>query len=524
LRIDKVAVTPLDALQNRFLDDQSDLSPDEFDELIAGLKADPARAASLRQQLVVDDLLAQKLTVDRRNFLAQVEQRISDHQRNEQEIDSQVVELHAMAAAEIERPVGRPNRVWVQAVLAASILAMAVGAWLLPKYLPRPDIAVAKVKELSGEVTSMRDSRSEPLTASATLFAGQVITTPTSGMLELEYADQSVVRIAGDSRLTVESDPTSGAKRLRLDRGQVWADVAKQTVGAMQIVTPHAVATVLGTQFRLTVGDTQTLLEVTRGKVQLESLAPGQPILVAANESGLATADGGLDFREVKWPENSESVAFAIDPFTRVGGVFRGAETGDLYYAEFAAQGGAALNDFTGAMEFSGGWFVEADGGRDVAAHVRGAGEFTLEIVLLPAATQPASEATVVVLAAEDGTPNFELDHAKDELVFTLRTDQGDAPAELRLPMVAGKTPAHVTIAFADGELVVYRDGAEIDRKKVAGSLATWTPGTLAIGADAAGKSPWHGSIEAMAIFARRLDAGEMAQNVQNFRTLAKRP
>jgi ferric-dicitrate binding protein FerR (iron transport regulator) len=514
----------LEALINRFLNDQSELSADEFDELIAGLRAEPARAVSLRQQLVVDDLLAQKLTVDRRNFLAQVGQRIADYERNEQEIDSHVVELRELAAAEIERPVGRPNRVWVQAVLAASILAIAVGAWLLPKYLPRPDIAVAKVKELSGEVTSTRDSRPTPLANAATLFAGQVITTPSGGMLEIEYADRSLVRIAGDSLLTVESEPTSGAKRLRLDGGQVWADVSPQTIGAMQIVTPHAVATVIGTQFRLTVDNDQTLLEVTKGKVRLESLSPSKPIMVAANESGLATADGAIDHREVNWPENPESLAFTMDPFSRVGGVFRGAESGDLYYAEFAAQGGAALNEFTGAMEFSGGWFVEADGGRDVTTLCQQGGAMTVEIVLQPATSQPTNDAKIVSLAADGSRLNFELAHQKDDLVFTLQTDDGDSPTEIRLPVATGKSPVHVTIAWGDGELVAYRDGAEIARKEVTGSLAAWLPATLTIGADAAGKLPWHGSIEAIAIHARRLEAGEVAQNVQNFRTLARLP
>ncbi len=514
----------LDALVHRFLDDQSELSADELDELIAGLKAEPARAVALRQQLMVDDLLAQKLIVDRRDFRAQVKQRISDHERSEQEIDSHVVGLQEMAAAENERPVGRPNRVWVQAVLAASILAIAVSAWLVPRFLPRPDIAVAKVRDMQGAVTSTRNSRNEPLTAQGTLFAGQVIDTPADGMLELEYADKSLVRIAGDSLLTVESDPTSGAKRLRLDRGQVWADVARQTAGAMQIVTPHAVATVLGTQFRLSVNENDTLLEVMKGRVQLASLGSQPPIEVAADESGLATLDGSLDFRQVKWPENADALAFALDPFTRVGGRFWSSESESVFQAEFASQGSAVLDDLNGTIDLAGGWLTEADGGRDVTAHLREAGEFTLEIVLLPAEKQPADRATIVSLAGEGEATNFELTQKKSEFVFTLRTDGESEKQPLRIPMIAANRPMHLTITYADGELLAYRDGVKVEPKEVRGSLAEWTSGPLAIGADVAGKSPWHGMIEAMAIHHRRLDAGEVVQNVQNFRTLARRP
>lgn len=531
----------LDTLVQRFLDDQSELSADELDELIAGLKAEPARAVALRQQLMVDDLLAQKLTVDRRNFRAQVEQRIADHERNEQEIDSHVVGLQEMAAAESERPAGRPNRVWVQGVLAASILAIAVSAWLVPRFLPRPEIAVAKVRDMQGAVTSTRNSRDEPLTAQGTLFAGQVIDTPADGMLELEYADKSIVRIGGDSLLTVESDPTSGAKRLRLDRGQVWADVARQTVGAMQIVTPHAVATVLGTQFRLSVSENDTLLEVMKGKVQLASLGPQPPIVVAADESGLATLDGALDFRAVHWPENPDALAFALDPFTRVGGRFWSSESESVFQAEFAGQGSAALDEFSGAIDLAGGWLVEAEGGRDVTAHVREAGEFTLEIVLAPAQKQLADRATIVSLASEGQAANFELTQEKDEFVFVLQTDGESGKEEsVGIPLgtsaggtpapryLAGGTPAprpvHLTITFADGELIAYRDGRKVASAESGGSLAAWTSGFLTIGADVAGKSPWHGMIEAIAVYHRPLDAGEVAQNVQNFRTLARRP
>ena len=74
----------LDDLTNRYLDDRSALSPVELNELIAHLRAEPARAASLREQLLLDDLLAQKLAVDRRDFAAQIAQRIADFEHEGQ--------------------------------------------------------------------------------------------------------------------------------------------------------------------------------------------------------------------------------------------------------------------------------------------------------------------------------------------------------------------------------------------------------------------------------------------------------
>jgi hypothetical protein len=195
-----------------------------------------------------------------------------------------------------------------------------------------------------------------------------------------------------------------------------------------------------------------------------------------------------------------------------------------VFQAEFAGQGSAVLNDFSGAIDLAGGWLTETDGGRDVTTHLREAGEFTLEIVLLPAEKQPADRTTIVSLAGDGEQANLELAQEKDEFVFKVQTDGEVSKQLLRIPVIAAKRPVHLTITCAHGELLAYRDGEKVDRKEVSGSLAEWNSGPLAIGGDVQGNSPWHGAIEALAIHHRRLDAGEVARNVQNYRTLARRP
>ena len=91
----------LDSLLQRYVDDRDALTPEELDELIAGLRADPERAVALREQLQVDDLLSQKLAIDRRKFLAQVGQRIADYERGQDEMDAQVADVRAIAESSI---------------------------------------------------------------------------------------------------------------------------------------------------------------------------------------------------------------------------------------------------------------------------------------------------------------------------------------------------------------------------------------------------------------------------------------
>src|SRR4029079_12976930 len=90
----------IDLLVPRYLEARDSLTTREFDALIAALRADPQLAARLRDQLLLDDLLAQKLALDRRNFVAQVEQRIADLNRGQTELSRQTADLRSIATAE----------------------------------------------------------------------------------------------------------------------------------------------------------------------------------------------------------------------------------------------------------------------------------------------------------------------------------------------------------------------------------------------------------------------------------------
>src|SRR4029079_18256894 len=90
----------IDLLVHRYLEDRDSLSTRECDALIAALRADPELAGRLRDQLLLDDLLAQKLALDRRNFVPQVEQRIADLKRGHTELSRQTADLRSIAAAE----------------------------------------------------------------------------------------------------------------------------------------------------------------------------------------------------------------------------------------------------------------------------------------------------------------------------------------------------------------------------------------------------------------------------------------
>jgi ferric-dicitrate binding protein FerR (iron transport regulator) len=526
-------MTSLDTLVNRYLDDRAELAPDELDKLVAGLRAEPARAVALREQLMVDDLLAQKLTVDRRNFLAQVEQRLADFERSEAEIDDQVAELRELATQEYATSQrasasrGWARSPWMQAALAMSLVAATIAYFFVPDWLPERRLPVAQVVTIDGPVVVHENEAQSNLAAATKLYTGQRIETPAGSWLTLEYDDKTQMRLSGGSILALAAERRSGAKRVRLDRGELWADVARQSAGAMEISTPHAGATVLGTQFRLTVTADDTLLEVTEGLVRLSRLDRTDAVEVAASQSGVGT-DEGVNRRDVEWPSNKDGLVYAFDPFVRRIPRARQGTSDWWYSSRLEAVGSASVNALDGVRDLSGGMFRSREDGEDIVKVIRGGAEFTLELVFLPSEDPSVNGAAalrpVISLAGDDGKPNFALVQADRTWSFALRTSNPQAPQPLAIPIAkSGRRtePLYLAVTYRDGELAGYIDGRLVQvERNLHGDLSAWSPATLLIGADSRGNS-WRGTIHALAIYGRTLDSTELARNVQNYRKLA---
>jgi len=522
-----------DDLVQRYLDNRSALLPPEMDELIAALRAEPARAAAVREQLMVDDLLAQKLAVDRRNFPAQVAQRLADFERGQEELDQQVSELRELAEAEIERPQAwSGSSPWVKWVLALSAAVLIGGAFLAGQWLPGERHHVAKVVVVSGDVTVHDGGRSSPVTIDGGLLTGQRLIVPAGGRVQVEYQDATTVRLGESSAVTFDLDRRTGGKQVQIDRGEVWADIQPQQA-AMVFKTPHAVATVLGTKLRLSVSQTQTLLDVTEGRVQLDRTGGGQQSqLVAANETGIAS-QGEFRLRPLAWPLHKASAAYVLSPLeVSEPGVplmcARNPESGNLRETRLLPQGDAALVPGTLRWQLAGGYLQSDEAGPDLRSALADKDEFSLEVVFTPASESFREPATIVALADANVRAIFALIQQGRELTFAIRTT---APAEepLRIPLVAsgeplsaGQQERHVAITYRSGELIAWLQGAEVARSNIPrGPLTDWREGALSVGAAAGGERVWRGEVAALALHSRVLTPDEISRSVASFRLLA---
>src|SRR5205085_995870 len=89
----------LKASIHRFVRDRSSLSPVELDDLMAGLRRDPAAASLLRTLLQQSDLPDQERTPGRGAFLEVLSERLVEEAREQLVLTRQVLELRTADVA-----------------------------------------------------------------------------------------------------------------------------------------------------------------------------------------------------------------------------------------------------------------------------------------------------------------------------------------------------------------------------------------------------------------------------------------
>jgi hypothetical protein len=518
-------MTDFDTLLHRYLDDRSGLTADELDELIAGLRDDHELAGSLREQLMLDELLAQKMSVDRRNFEAQVEQRIADLAKTKNPLGDQVADLSSLAAAEKVQKASSHVATWYRYLLALSLLVGVGGSW----YVLRPgshQAAIATITEVSGQVTIHQDDESTPAEVEGAIEDGQKIVVPHGDSVAFTYQDGTEIRIKGEATVSLGDDETKGGKQIQVERGEVVARVKPQVAGPIRFRTPHAVAMAPKSQLRLVVSDEHTLLDVSEGHVPFHRIADKQMLTIDANKSGLASRDT-LQIRQLTWPDRRDGLAYLYSSLEQANEkplmVSRNPETRLLGFKELQPYGDATLLESRLVYELNGGYLYSSEAGPDVSAFSRNGSELTLEAIICTASLDQAGPARIVALADEEDDPDFALAQDGCDVTFSLRTNEKQPSSSPRLVINSSETPVHLTVTYRHGELIFYRDGMEIARSKdLLGSLK-WRSGPLTVGADASGKNPWRGIMEAFALYNRCLEPGEVARNARNYRLLVGR-
>ncbi|MFN0016854.1 MAG: FecR domain-containing protein [Pirellulaceae bacterium] len=502
----------------RFLEDPAGLAEADLEQLIVYLRAMPAKAVELREQLILDDLLGQKLAVDRKNFTIMVQQRLTDFEKGEEEKYDQVADLRAIAESEIERSVRPPGiNPWVKFAGGISLIVvpfLCFVVWRYQESAPRP---VANVAELSGEVVRMLGNKAEALRLGQAISTGDSIVAAPGSTIVWKYKDGTTVRLLGDSKTQLDADTSTLAKQVRLESGELVASVAKQTRGPMIFTTPHATATVRGTELRIVVAETNTQLDVTEGNVDFQRNGGSKILQLAANQSGIATA-ANIQPRDVQWPVNRDFAAYIFEGLDTPQ-YARNPETGNLRETPLEAVG-EAVKSKSQSLLMSGGNYRSEESGKDALSFIKKSGEFACDILFTSDKTQ-STEPAVLCTLGPLGNENFQLVQTGQDLFVHLHCGLSKSPTVLELGEISLGMPHYVSLACKEGKVSAIVDGVQvIITDEFQSTIASWEEGPLVLGADAAGKRAWRGEISALALFDQYFDKAFADANRERFKQL----
>ncbi|MEM7559698.1 MAG: FecR family protein [Planctomycetota bacterium] len=188
----------------------------------------------------------------------------------------------------------KSRRSWLTwAPLAASLL-LAVSAGFFWLNTPKEQ-TIAEITGMSGEMQWTGDGGRvvSNLDVGAKIGGGTLEGLAPSSWVELTFDDGSQVTLSGNSMLTFSD---LGQKKLYLRQGNLTANVAKQPKGrAMLIHTRSALLEVLGTQFNVEAGLSETVLDVSEGEVQLTRTIDKESVHVSAQQRAVASVEHVLE-------------------------------------------------------------------------------------------------------------------------------------------------------------------------------------------------------------------------------------
>jgi hypothetical protein len=164
------------------------------------------------------------------------------------------------------------NRRLGWAVAAAVLIgAVAIGGYAVSPRIDRamaPSGARGTVASAAGTLVLVSESSTMPLAAGAEIDEGQEIRTGKGSRAVIRLRDGSLVEMAERSDLEL-TERWSG-KTIRLARGSVLVEAAKQRRGRLEVATPDSLVSVKGTIFGVTWGLKGSRVSVVQGEVKVD--------------------------------------------------------------------------------------------------------------------------------------------------------------------------------------------------------------------------------------------------------------
>ena len=520
----ELVMSTVQDIMQQFVDDPEGLSSQQFDALLAAVRESPEAAGELKDQLLVAELLGQRLADDRQGFVTQVQQRIRDElaapatgeDAAAEAPETLVRQMQALADHELisqrEQLVVRRRRNWLlrTAAVVLSVAAVAGGWWYLSRLRP-----TATVTSVEGRPMLNRDGVTQRLRKGQSLLPGDAVVALPQDFVALDYVDRTQLRLLGDSKIQLPPRGSSGGKRVNLSWGTLHADIAPQPVGRpLRFETPLADAAVLGTQLWLTAEPDRTRLDVTQGVVELTRRSDRAQVTVRASEYAIA-AGQVLAVKPLTWPVDRRDLVLLFETAEPGAGnfIFGSAAKEPL---EMTARGQARL-DANHALVLEGGAMELPAAQTPLLEACVESGELTIEATLQPADLRQTGPARIVTFSTDSHGYNFTLAQQRHWLVCRLRTSD-HMGREFEAVQLKADRPQHVVVSYRSGELTAYLDGRRVfQTKEVTGDFSNWGRQPLLLGDEHRGQRDWAGTLEGLAIYDRFMELHEARRNAEQY-------
>ena len=210
-----------------------------------------------------------------------------------------------------------PARVGRYYAAAAAVVAVAAaGVWTSGRVLQPPQDGIVQVQSVDGRMFlagSGDGSELVPLSPGDAVDGGELIRTGTGSRAVLELADGSRIEAAGLTTFRV--DARRRGDRVRVDRGSVIVQAAKQENRSLVVSTQEMLVSVKGTIFAVTHGVKGSRVSVIEGEVEVEQGRKRRNLLAGDQLQSRTTLAALTLQEEIGWSQDADRYLALLEEF-----------------------------------------------------------------------------------------------------------------------------------------------------------------------------------------------------------------
>ncbi|MBW8873773.1 MAG: FecR domain-containing protein [Acidobacteria bacterium] len=220
----------------------------------------------------------------------------------------------AVRPAAPARPADR--RVW-QALAAVLLLALGFGVMTLIQDRLAGGARMARVEAVEGTLYRVAGDSSRPIAAGANIAEGEEVRTAKGSTAMLRLADGSRIEMSERAGLALAA--ARKGNTIRLERGRIIVQAAKQRPRHLYVATRDALVSVTGTIFSVNSGTKGSRVSVVEGEVHVAQgakdtvLHPGGQVATHASVQSVPVRD------EVAWSRNAKQYQDLLAELTALG-------------------------------------------------------------------------------------------------------------------------------------------------------------------------------------------------------------